>query len=87
MRDDQWSSSPKERTDTYTHTHTQSHTPQQPKQAYRALLLKWSKLPGVKERLLLKKDREQRGREKEGEAPRIEEFSEEKAKSDSWTGK
>eukprot|EP00064_Thunnus_orientalis_P006975 superscaffoldBa00000750_g6994 len=45
---------------------------EQPKEAYRALLLKWSKLPGVKERLLLKKDREQRGREKEGEAPRIE---------------
>ncbi|XP_053275140.1 inositol 1,4,5-triphosphate receptor associated 1 isoform X1 [Pleuronectes platessa] len=69
-------------THTLTHTahaHIHTHTPQQPKGAYRALLLKWSKLPGVKERLLLKKDREQRGREKEGEAPRIEEFSEGKA--------
>ncbi|KAM7424174.1 hypothetical protein PAMA_000492 [Pampus argenteus] len=58
---------------------------EQPKEAYRALLLKWSKLPGVKERLLLKKDREQRGREKEGESQRIEEFSAEKAESDSVT--
>lgn len=70
---------------THTHTHTDTHTPQQPKEAYRALLLKWSKLPGVKKRLLLKKDRERRGREKEGEAPRTEDFSEKKAESDSWT--
>lgn len=67
------------------HTHIDTLTPQQPKEAHRALLLKWSKLPRVKERLLLKKDREQRGREKEGEAPRIEEFSVEKAESDSLT--
>lgn len=39
----------------------------------------------MKKRLLLKKDREQRGREKEGEARRTEEFSEEKAESDSRT--
>lgn len=39
----------------------------------------------MKKRLLLKKDREQRGREKEGEARRIEEFSEEKLESDSLT--
>lgn len=39
----------------------------------------------MKKRLLLKKDREQRGWEKEGEAPRIEEFSVEKAESDSLT--
>lgn len=66
-----------------THTRTHIHTTQQPKEARRTLLLKWSKLPGVKERLLLKKDRERRGREKEGEALRIEDFSGEKAKSDS----
>lgn len=74
LRDDQWE-----------HTQTHTLTAQQSKEAYRVLLLKWSKLPGVKERLLLKKDREQRGREKEGEALRIEEFSEEKAESDSET--
>lgn len=51
-----------------THTNARTHSPQQPKEANGVLLLKWSKLPGVKERLLLKKDREQRGREKEGEA-------------------
>lgn len=39
----------------------------------------------MKERLLLKKDREQRGREKEGEALRVEEFSEGKAEGDALT--
>lgn len=38
----------------------------------------------MKERLLLKKDREQRGREKEGEALRLEEFSEEKLRVTVW---
>lgn len=53
---------------TYTLLHTHTLTVQRPKEAYRALLLKWSKLPGVKERLLPKKDRERRGRgEKQGE--------------------
>lgn len=39
----------------------------------------------MKERLLLKKDRERRGREKEGEALRVEEFSEGKAEGDALT--
>lgn len=39
----------------------------------------------MKERLLLKKDREQRRREKEGEALRVEEFSEGKAEGDALT--
>lgn len=67
----------------HTHKHTQRDT--HCTAAHRALLLKWSKLPGVKERLLLKKDREQRGREKEGEALRVEEFSEGKAEGDALT--
>lgn len=55
--------------------HTCTHTTA----AHRALLLKWSKLPGVKQRLLLKKDRERLGREKEGEVLRIVELSREKS--------
>lgn len=55
------------------HIHTHRHT--HSAEAYRALLLKWSKLPGVKKRQQLKKDRQQRGREKEGEASRTEEFA------------
>lgn len=39
----------------------------------------------MKERLLLKKDREQRGREKEGEAPRKEDISQGEAESGSLT--
>lgn len=39
----------------------------------------------MKERLLLKKDGEERGLEKEGEALRVEEFSEGKAQSDGLT--
>ncbi|KAM9817675.1 LOW QUALITY PROTEIN: uncharacterized protein mrvi1 [Neosynchiropus ocellatus] len=59
----------------YTHIHTH-----QSKEAFRALLLKWSKLPGVKERQLLKKDREQRGWEK-GEARRRVRVSQQQADS------
>lgn len=57
------------------HRHIHTHTYTRSTEAYRALLLKWSKLPGVKKRQQLKKDRQQRGREKEGEASRTEEFA------------
>lgn len=57
------------------HTHAHTHTYTHSKEAYRALLLKWSKLPGVKKRQQLKTGRQRRGREKEGEASRTVEFA------------